>query len=144
MVSRRSTTATDAPTLAAWMAAFWPAGPDPRTTRSKRLPSMGRDGSRPGTATGNGLPVDHRGRRHAEGIAGLRVDGVGDLEQGPLGEGPGDQLEADREPGGGEPGRDRDRRTARGGDPRAGPHPLQVAAHRHACDLRRILLLDRE
>ena len=41
MVSRRSTTATDAPTLAAWIAAFCPAGPEPRTTMSNRLPSTG-------------------------------------------------------------------------------------------------------
>ena len=36
---RRSTTATRLPSLAAWMAAFWPLGPEPMTRRSR---SMGR------------------------------------------------------------------------------------------------------
>ena len=30
-----STTATRRPSLAAWIAAFWPAGPDPITSMSK-------------------------------------------------------------------------------------------------------------
>ena len=77
MGSRRSTTATVAPTLAAWIAAFWPAGPEPSTTRSKRLPSIGA------------MLLD---RWHCVGVVRELVHGVGGLEQRPLGERPRHQL----------------------------------------------------
>ena len=72
------------------------------------------------------------------------LERVRDLEQRPLAERPRDELQADRQAGRAEAGRDRDRRAGEHADARVGAHPLDVGAHRDAVDLRRVLLLDRE
>src|SRR5918997_1657400 len=67
--SRRSATATRLPSFAAWMAAFWPEGPEPMTSRSSSTVCI-----LPGRRTCDALPcAPHARRRGQAGLVGRRA-----------------------------------------------------------------------